>query len=169
MKQCSKCKKHKNNNSFYKDKRRKSGLHSLCKFCVSKNNVKRKKERSEYNKEWNKNNRDRINKKRRDNADTHSGKFAAYKRNAKRSNKAFNLSKKDFITLTNEKCYYCGECEKDKRLVGIDRVNSNLGYSYKNCVPCCSICNKMKMSLLIEIFMDKINKIYEVHYEKQKT
>jgi hypothetical protein len=42
---------------------------------------------------------------------------------------------------------------------GIDRINSSLGYTIDNCVPCCTRCNRMKMVLLEEDFIFHIFKI----------
>ena len=127
------------------------------------------KERASYNKKWAEENKDKINKRRRNNADTPNGKFTRYKQSARRNNRKFNLSKKDFIKIIKQKCYYCNEYEENKNFVGIDRIDSNLGYVLDNCTPCCLICNRMKMALSIEKFMGKIKKIHEAHYEKQKT
>lgn len=39
MKECSKCKEHKTNEDFYKDKRTKDGLKSQCKKCHTKTSI----------------------------------------------------------------------------------------------------------------------------------
>jgi hypothetical protein len=36
-----------------------------------------------------------------------------------------------------------------------------LGYFKNNCIPCCSICNKLKMDLDKDVFILSIKKIYE--------
>jgi hypothetical protein len=53
----------------------------------------------------------------------------------------FHLSYEQFLTFWNGKCHYCGEQIIG---IGIDRIDSSKGYEMSNCLPCCSICNKMK-------------------------
>ena len=79
-------------------------------------------------------------------------------------------------------CAYCGiapmtEFKKNNRKTllynGIDRVNSDLPYSNKNCVPCCKDCNWAKIDKpihqwvswlkRISIRIDQIEKISLTH------
>jgi hypothetical protein len=53
-------------------------------------------------------------------------------------------------------CHYCGD---EIQGVGIDRVNSNLGYSEDNCVPCCQICNEMKLDYPLSDWLKQVRKI----------
>lgn len=68
--------------------------------------------------------------------------YQSYKRGAKRRNYIFELTQSDFEKLIKSPCYYCGEAPK--KYNGIDRFNSQLGYTISNCVPCCEQCNFMK-------------------------
>lgn len=84
-----------------------------------------------------------------------------------------NLSFNDFKTLVNQNCYYCNDEPRistkfknrkylnteELKVNGIDRIDSNLGYSIENCVPCCTVCNKMKLDLKQSDFFLKIEKI----------
>lgn len=84
-----------------------------------------------------------------------------------------NLSLMDFKKIITSNCHYCGEPPKYKDYLrknkyaiseiiyanGVDRVNSKYGYSKKNCVPCCSICNSMKLNYTLEQFYTHIEKI----------
>lgn len=88
---------------------------------------------------------------------------------ARRRNHAFCLSREEWLALVTKPCYYCG-CEKSNtysrgssvfRYNGIDRLDSNFGYTPENCVPCCKICNLAKRSLSEHDFLEKIKKIYE--------
>ncbi len=88
--------------------------------------------------------------------------FADYKRNSKIRKISFNLSKKKFKEYTKQTCYYCGV--KPIRKVkntrgfnhgnyvynGLDRINNRYGYSEKNVVTCCAICNRGKSDMPIE-------------------
>lgn len=88
------------------------------------------------------------------------------------------LSFDDFMRLSQSNCYYCDQPPynhlQGKNVIfdynGLDRIDSNLGHSLENCVPCCIICNRGKsnqpyqqaiewMSRLAINF--KINKIVE--------
>ena len=51
---------------------------------------------------------------------------------------------------------------------GIDRVDSSKGYTLDNCVPCCSICNTMKLNYTLQEFSDHITKVYN-HFVKGST
>ena len=46
-------------------------------------------------------------------------------------------------------------------LVGIDRKDSSKPYAPDNCLPCCSICNQMKMDLSYDDFKSNISAIYD--------
>ena len=43
---------------------------------------------------------------------------------------------------------------------GLDRVDSNLGYTLDNVLPCCSICNYAKQDLRQDVFMQWIARAY---------
>jgi DNA repair exonuclease SbcCD ATPase subunit len=53
-------------------------------------------------------------------------------------------------------CVYCGANER----IGIDRINSSLGYSVENCEPCCADCNYAKRDMDKETFLNLIARIY---------
>lgn len=46
---------------------------------------------------------------------------------------------------------------------GIDRKDSSKGYTIDNCVPCCTECNTMKSDLPLDVFYNRIDKIYKFH------
>ena len=84
------------------------------------------------------------------------------------------VPEEDFELLTQEDCFYCGrKPESISRgheygeyiYNGIDRIDNKKGYNVKNCVTCCSICNRMKMNLEKEEFLLQIKKIYK-HVKK---
>lgn len=95
--------------------------------------------------------------------------FNGYKTDAKRRNYSFRLTFKGFKKLIERNCYYCkaepsSKAFKDTPHIevlinGIDRLNNNSGYVSGNCVPCCSVCNKMKGTLSFASFMEKIESI----------
>ena len=80
----------------------------------------------------------------------------AYKANALRYGRVFELTKEEFYSLTTGDCHYCGEPpsrlhknQQEKRIAmcpvsGIDRKDNTIGYVADNCVPCCANCNRAK-------------------------
>lgn len=96
--------------------------------------------------------------------------FTRYKRMAKQRNLPFELLKKKFFSLLDEKCYYCGAEPTRRKSTppghngfkanGIDRLNSMRGYIKGNVVPCCPHCNQAKNDLSVKEFLSLIRKIY---------
>lgn len=99
--------------------------------------------------------------------------YINYKRSAKSRNLEFNLSKLDFIKMTQQNCFYCNAIPIEKKFVktangpaiinGIDRINNNKGYLLDNCVPCCTKCNLAKHILSTKDFFDLVKSIYLHH------
>jgi len=83
-------------------------------------------------------------------------RYNVYFHGAKQRNIIFNLSFNQFLTFWNKPCSYCNSEIKG---VGIDRVDNNIGYEINNCVPCCEICNRMKLKLSLSDFLSHIQKI----------
>jgi hypothetical protein len=93
-----------------------------------------------------------------------------YKHRANKLGLCFKISKKRFKILVSACCFYCGSAPAnvmDSRngtytYNGLDRLNNNLGYTYKNCVTCCKRCNTAKMTSSFEDFLFWIEKV-ELH------
>ena len=94
--------------------------------------------------------------------------FSQYQQSAKKRGINFDISRIDFLDITQCDCYYCGASPSNEKIVGdinfmyngLDRVDSSKGYSVSNCVPCCKICNIAKNTLSIEEFKEWVNRIY---------
>lgn len=95
------------------------------------------------------------------------------------------MEKEQWLSVAQLPCAYCGEldirnkavsCKNGKgysrlpeaeivlwncTLNGVDRVNNDAGYVFGNCVPCCEKCNRMKMSLGVDDFLNHVRRIYE--------
>lgn len=84
-----------------------------------------------------------------------SKRFADYRRNSKTRNLAFNLTIEQFDALTDRPCAFCGSEDH----VGVDRIDSSIGYIMTNVQSCCSICNRLKSNLGEEIFLRQIARI----------
>ena len=84
---------------------------------------------------------------------------------AKERNIAYLLTDEQATKLLHGDCYYCGQPHAD----GIDRYNSNQGYTLSNCVPCCKVCNIMKNKFDSKTFFKHIKLIYERHCNEGST
>lgn len=87
-------------------------------------------------------------------------------KNPTKKQKEFKLTIEEFSNLIHQRCYYCGELpsadnvwnksgkrKMDDSLIkinGIDRIDSNKGYTADNCVACCPQCNRMKLDYSTE-------------------
>jgi len=89
---------------------------------------------------------------------TPKGRFSSYKRHARRRKLYFLLSFEDFNAFLNKPCFYCGDIS-----LGLDRIDSSVGYIKENCVPCCFRCNSMKSNLTQSEFFSHIGKIAANH------
>lgn len=95
--------------------------------------------------------------------------LASYKRNAKKRNREFLITKEQFKLLTSSNCHYCGAKPSRKYAAshsfgfylynGIDRRDNSIGYTKGNCVTCCGFCNKLKSNLLTQDEMRDIIKL----------
>lgn len=82
---------------------------------------------------------------------------------------SFNMSVADVARIIVRPCFFCGELPgqvysangHNFKHNGIDRLNSEFGYTVANSVPCCSICNQMKRQFPLNVFLDKIMRIHE--------
>jgi len=83
-----------------------------------------------------------------------------YKFEAKNRNIEFLLEDEDAVKLITSACFYCADFSyKNAKVSGIDRQDNSLGYTLKNSVPCCTMCNFMKGNLDPRSFIDKCKKI----------
>jgi hypothetical protein len=87
------------------------------------------------------------------------------KGNAKCRHYAMHLTDEEIKEYLRQPCYYCGQ----EHANGIDRVDSTKDYTKENCVPCCFICNRMKNKYALDVFLDKIKKIYQKFYIEGST
>ena len=100
--------------------------------------------------------------------------FGGYKRAASRRGYDWKLTKENFRKLISNKCFYCGHEPSseifiarkktiDNTLIynGVDRKNNTVGYTLDNSVTSCVVCNRMKMDLSYETFINQIKKIHD--------
>lgn len=134
QKKCSKCHNDLSINCFIKINR---GWSSSCKDCKKK--------------EW-------KNWSRRNDI---KNRYRFYKWNAKRNFRNFEITEEQFRKLIEKgECYYCGST--DKRL-GLDRLDSSLGYELHNIVVACRRCNIAKNDMEVKEFIRLCSLIAKRH------
>lgn len=106
-----------------------------------------------YKKKWRQANKEKI----KDTANSDRGKYSIYRSAAKKRGYSFRLSLKEFSHLIHEDYFLCGETNAG----GVDRLDNRFGYSKKNSRPCCTMCNKMKWSHDIDLFLQQVRKIHK--------
>lgn len=104
------------------------------------------------------NNQESIKKYSSDYIKTEKGKYRTLKGSAIKRDYDVSISFDEFKEIISKPCAYCGE--KDKR-IGIDRINNDIGYILENCNPCCKYCNMMKKDMILDEFIEHIQKIYK--------
>ncbi len=93
-----------------------------------------------------------------------------YKRDAKRKGREYELTEDQFFEITQRNCFYCGAKPSnitkkkyntgDYIYNGIDRIDSNKGYTLDNVVACCKKCNRAKDTSTVPEFKAWIVEVY---------
>lgn len=135
-KRCYVCEAWKCESDFRKDASKVDGMSARCRSCEHKKDYKFFR--------------------------TVRGKYISYRKEAKRRGIPFKLSVDEFKTFWNGVCSYCGSVIDT---IGIDRINSNVGYVIDNCVASCYRCNTMKLDMTEEEWFSHMKKI--LTYRKQ--
>jgi 5-methylcytosine-specific restriction endonuclease McrA len=94
-----------------------------------------------------------------------------YQSNARRRGRAWEISDQLFDELTAANCAYCGappsNVTRDRNgdgsftYNGLDRVDSEGGYTPDNVVPACVTCNRAKTDMSVEEFDAWLTRAYE--------
>lgn len=98
-----------------------------------------------------------------------------YKGGARHRGIVWNLSEDEFYGFMVQHCHYCGcapnnvsrpgprEATQEELFVymGIDRVDSFIGYEFFNCVPCCLMCNRAKADSPVEEFIRWVARVHK--------
>jgi|SRR5271166_3370935 len=138
MKKCRVCNIEKNENKFgiRKYKGRINGRRNICKECDANRNKEDRKSDvgiKRYN-EYDRSPRRRFRK-------------SMTKANDKKI--MWDITEKEYSNLIDEKCYYCnGYFPPVEKGIGLDRIDSSMGYILSNVVSCCRICNVVKNNFL---------------------
>lgn len=89
-----------------------------------------------------------------------SYRFWISKKKASERGLEWDLSRAEYYNLVSKPCAFCGLVLFDAG-IGLDRVDSDVGYIIGNVVPCCFVCNMMKGTLPNDLFIEKVFTIYE--------
>jgi len=146
---CPACDEKKEPREFQVDRHKRSGLFTYCKECGnSRSRV--------YSKENNEKQRARAKKYKNEKGETPEYRYGQYKSDAIKIGREFSLSFEQFFTFWQKDCSYCGG---EIKTIGLDRVNSKVGYEIDNIVPCCFDCNRLKSNRVLEEWLSKMEKI----------
>lgn len=94
--------------------------------------------------------------------------FKAYRKRATQKGFEFALSVDEFTKIIKSACAYCGDELTAERkptnngifyYTGIDRIDSNKGYTLENSISCCKICNRAKNSMPQEEFISWLKRV----------
>lgn len=136
----------------------------------SKTHAEQKRKYNQSNKEYFKQKRkeyesmnlEKVQKQRRKQRRKLSTKYKKYKSEAEKRNVLFDLAYEEFEAIITQPCHYCKSLPEDEfgnKYTGIDRVDSSQGYTITNCVPCCDMCNWMKLDHSLEHWTSKMSQI----------
>jgi hypothetical protein len=109
-------------------------------------------------KKWRENNPDKVKVNNQNKINNINLQYGVYSRSASDKRLDFEISQEEFNKIVKEPCYYC-DIIQERGFNGIDRLDSNIGYVVDNCVSCCKVCNYMKGSLPVNVFLKRIEHI----------
>lgn len=145
FKYCAKCDRYKPLLDFYRDNKRETTLRSpTCKPCMKQYaDANRSRVRITVRR-WQDNNRARTRELATARARTIKGRFNHLHTDARAREIPVDLTIDQYAQLVSSgTCFYMGE-PLGKTGGGLDRKNSQLGYTFENCVPCCLKCNRIR-------------------------
>lgn len=104
--------------------------------------------------------------------------YARLRCRAKSRSIEWSLTKEEVYPLAQQPCYYCG-AEPIQRFVntryngfyvhnGLDRIDSDKGYSIDNVVPSCAACNIAKGIMATEQFFNWVARVYDHNKKRER-
>lgn len=100
-----------------------------------------------------------------------------YQWSAHRRGLEWSLTDEEFFELVAQPCTYCGDFQSNRSsdwtgeggylYTGLDRIDSDHGYSRENVTPCCGFCNRAKWNSKPEKFYAWIDRIIEHKLREQ--
>lgn len=131
-----------------------------CHICGELKSLHKKKCRDSLKRVFCKTEEERIARRKKvvfDNSKTPRGRYSTYKKKAKFKEISWSLSQDDFYLMWKRPCSYC---LREIGGIGVDRIDSLIGYQADNVTPCCCRCNAGKMNHSVSKFADLIERIY---------
>lgn len=92
-------------------------------------------------------------------------RFSRSKRIATKNNTPWKIPFAQYEKIISLPCNYCGSRFTGSG-IGLDRIDSSLGYLKTNVVSCCGVCNSMKSNFHLELFLSRIESIYKNTFKK---
>ena len=171
-KKCQKCKEILPKTEEYFRKRENKYFWSPCLSCLAESKkitdhnyyMKTRDRAAERSKAWRTENRERKTEWDRNHYGTQKGRYAHYRNNAKDRHIPFELSFEEFVEFWGKSCVYC---EAPIEKIGLDRIDSALGYTASNIVSCCKHCNYAKRLFTADEYIEHCRKVLEV-FDKNK-
>jgi hypothetical protein len=91
--------------------------------------------------------------------------FSSYISTAARHNRMFELTEAEFTGMTSMACHYCGTIGKFS--IGVDRIDSSIGYVLPNCIGACTTCNMAKKAYTKSAFLGMCASVASRHRTRQ--
>lgn len=88
-------------------------------------------------------------------------KFAYFQGNAKNRGLVNELNLVRYEAMRHGRCVFCGIAGTHGRPLGVDRMDSSVGYTVGNSNPCCSACNMLKMTSTRDEFLGMARAVTE--------
>lgn len=91
--------------------------------------------------------------------------WTEFKRGAQRRGWEVSISVEEFRSIVESRCHYCGDPPDGTlhRFLGVDRLDSTIGYIPGNCVPSCWPCNLAKNAIGYLAFLALCRKVAKQH------
>ena len=97
--------------------------------------------------------------------------YYVYRYRARKQALSFKLSVEDFLFLIIQPCHYCNKKYTRRKYYrhgrvytahynGVDRKSSKRGYTPKNVLTACKVCNRMKHDMDYRDFLKQVDKIH---------
>jgi hypothetical protein len=118
-------------------------------------------ENAECSQKWRDNNPDKVKENNSKKINSYKLQYGIYLRSAELRQHEFAISLDEYKSIVKNPCHYCGVIQTRgiEEFNGIDRKNNVIGYTTDNCVSCCKMCNYMKNTLSVEVFVNRIEHI----------
>jgi hypothetical protein len=116
------------------------------------------KKNAEQAKKWRESNPEKVKQNNENKINSLNLNYSIYKRSANDKNLLFELTFDEYMNIVKNNCRYCGFLH-ERGFNGIDRKSSKIGYTIKNCLSCCKMCNYMKTSVSENNFIKRVEHI----------